>query len=307
MTLQSSGQISANNINVELGKSGTAQFSLNDADGRSLVGKPSSGSQISYSDFYGKSLVFNVPLVISANTTNYSLSTAVSSYTSTHGWNGTSKLAITLTINSGVYVYSTSTGSYALTLSGSYPSGSTIVVTNNGYIIGKGGNGGSQYWFYYSAHPATNGGNGGPAVFANVPLTFYNYGSIAGGGGGGGGAGSVTYEYYNPALGKQYASYSGGQGGGGASYGAGGSVTTPFFSETAPSGGLTTGGAGSNFGGAGGNMGSAGADGQTWVQPPQGDLYGYDPDGLGGAAGNAVVGIAYITVGNTGTVLGGVV
>lgn len=55
MTLPVSGAISAANINVELGKSSTAQGSLNDADWRSLAGVPGSGTQISYSDFYGKS------------------------------------------------------------------------------------------------------------------------------------------------------------------------------------------------------------------------------------------------------------
>jgi hypothetical protein len=53
MALQSSGAISANNINVELGYSGTATITLNDTAARTLAGI-SSGA-IAFSDFYGKS------------------------------------------------------------------------------------------------------------------------------------------------------------------------------------------------------------------------------------------------------------
>lgn len=53
MALQTSGAISANNINVELGVSGTARFNMNDAEERALAGKPS--GTIKFSDFYGKS------------------------------------------------------------------------------------------------------------------------------------------------------------------------------------------------------------------------------------------------------------
>lgn len=59
MPLNNSGPISmggsttGESINLELGKSATAQISLNDSDARSLAGKPS--GQISLSDFYGKS------------------------------------------------------------------------------------------------------------------------------------------------------------------------------------------------------------------------------------------------------------
>lgn len=52
MSLPSSGIISLNAINVELGKPATGQISLNDSDVRALLGKPS--GQISLSDAYGK-------------------------------------------------------------------------------------------------------------------------------------------------------------------------------------------------------------------------------------------------------------
>lgn len=53
MTLQSSGAISANDINIELGRAGTATFSMNGAEERGLAGVPT--GVISMSDFYGKS------------------------------------------------------------------------------------------------------------------------------------------------------------------------------------------------------------------------------------------------------------
>lgn len=57
MTLQSSGQISMYNLNVELDRSGTTGITLNDSDVRSLANTPS--GQISLSNFYGKSNVGN--------------------------------------------------------------------------------------------------------------------------------------------------------------------------------------------------------------------------------------------------------
>lgn len=53
MALQSSGTITANQINVELGRSGTAYFNLNGSEERALAQR-SSGS-IAFSHFYGKS------------------------------------------------------------------------------------------------------------------------------------------------------------------------------------------------------------------------------------------------------------
>jgi hypothetical protein len=85
MTLPSSGQISMNDVNVELDRSGTTTISLNDADVRALAGVPS--GQISLSNLYGKSNVgenwsanlvagFNGYGVMTDNGTNWAVSTS---------------------------------------------------------------------------------------------------------------------------------------------------------------------------------------------------------------------------------------
>ena len=80
----------------------------------------------------------NINITISANTTNLDIHQALINA----GWNTALVVHGVITINSGVAVGSTSTGAYALTISGNYVSGSTIQIVNNGYIIGCGGAGG---------------------------------------------------------------------------------------------------------------------------------------------------------------------
>ena len=75
-------------------------------------------------------------LTVSSNQTDVNLATLATSA----GWNGSSTL--NATINSGVYVSSTTTGTPALTVSGSFPGGVTLV--NNGTIVGMGGAGGAS-------------------------------------------------------------------------------------------------------------------------------------------------------------------
>lgn len=117
---------------------------------------------------------FNFLDTITGNTPNYNVRTAALAA----GWDGFTPLNATITIASNVYVYSTSTSTPAFDYS-NLPTNTTIQLTNNGYILGKGGDGGT----------GGNGNNGGPALVLNsVSLTITNNGTIAGGGGGGGGA-----------------------------------------------------------------------------------------------------------------------
>ena len=55
MTLPASGQIAMSDINTEMGRALTYQFSLNDSDVRALAGIPS--GSISLNDFHGKSYI----------------------------------------------------------------------------------------------------------------------------------------------------------------------------------------------------------------------------------------------------------
>lgn len=227
MTLNASGPISlagstsGQSIALELGQSATAQISLNDSAVRTLA-NVASGAIVMPTNFYGKSNRKTLSYTYSANTTNASLDiTSISGYSA-----GNSD--VTITVNSGVYVYSTSTATPGLTLTGG-STGDTITLVNKGFILGMGGGGGT-----YNTSGPTYGtaGAGGTALSLGFNTTVDNTDSSAyiAGGGGGGATGAGT-------------------GGGGAGAGTGGSIT--YLSET-------------RAGGTGGGPGSAGGNGNTW-------------------------------------------
>ena len=141
MALNNSGPISlagtgpaASSIAAELGLGATTCISMNQAAVRGLAGKPS-GAIVMPTDFYGKSNRVIAPTVtISANTANYIFNPAkVTGYIA-------GKTDAILIINTGIYVYATTTAGAGLTVSG-WATGDTVTVINNGYIIGQGGNG----------------------------------------------------------------------------------------------------------------------------------------------------------------------
>lgn len=300
MALPSSGAISFSQINVELGVSATATRSLNDSTTRTLFGVPS--GQISMSQGYGKANQFS--FTIASNQTNANLRTlAVAA-----GWNQTSK--VVATINSGVFIYSTSTGTPALTINGSFPGG--VQLNNNGTIQGQGGsagNGGSASGT--TANSGGNGSSGGPALSVSVPVSINNTNRIAGGGGGGGGGGAAIYD-----VGKNNFNRVGGGGGGGGLGGVGGSAgsggtATDRNGSAGGAGTLTTnggGGAGGSFvgisGGTGGSGGTYGSSGATATAATATSFRG--AAGSGGGGGAAVVGNANITWIATGTRNGGI-
>ena len=76
------------------------------------------------------------PLTISSNQTDLNLRT----YALANGWTGTGTL-LQVTVNAGVYLLASGTGTPALTVSGSFPAGVRLI--NNGYILGYGGAGGN--------------------------------------------------------------------------------------------------------------------------------------------------------------------
>lgn len=255
MALQTSGQISLNDVNVEIGNSGTSQIDMNSSAVRGLLERPS--GQISLSDGYGKSSVF--VFTISSNTQEANLSTLATAA----GWDGSAE--VEATVASGVYLWSNSTSTAGLTVN---IAGATI--TNNGYIIGKGGKGGSR-----SGNNAGSGLTGGPALsVASTSVTVVNNSGAYIAGGGGGGAASED----------DASDFAGG--GGGAGGGAGGDT------------GKTNG-----SGGAGGAIGATGADALDIVSDDDGTIVTYLGGHGGGAGGGS--GVCDGTGGNTGSTGGG--
>ena len=153
------------------------------------------------------------------------------------GWNGLDPAEIT--INSGVYIFSDDTDIPALT-TGEWVNGLTL--TNKGFIMGRGGDGGSLAAVRRLNVAPPEGRNdwsgydGGDAIFVNTDtrVNIINIkGAIAGGGGGGAGSGTGDF----------------GGGGGGAGGGNGGIGAGLNKNET---------------GGKGGAPGQPGSDGGNW-------------------------------------------
>jgi hypothetical protein len=217
MTLPVSGAISFNAINVELGVAGTTTANINQASYRNLAGVPS--GTISLSNFYGKSSTFNLTKTISSSTQNYNLLADMQA----NGFTNGSAFTVNLTIGSGVYIWTDTTATAAFD-TGAISGTGTITITNNGFIMGKGGQGGGLT-------PSATGTAGGPAINLQRSVTINNTNGSAYIGGGGGGGGGV-------------ASLNGSQSAGG---GAGGGQ----------------GGNSNNAGGAGGSIGASGSTGNS--------------------------------------------
>lgn len=186
-----SAEISTADVNTENGYVSTQQISFDDTAVRGLAGITTPGTAISLLDLRNKART--VSLVYSAPKLNANLPVDFPGTPTAVKWE--------VTINSGVYIWSDSTASAALTTGGPFPAGLTI--HNNGYIMGKGGAGGGA---------GGAGSAGGTAISIDSTLvTLINYASgwIGGGGGGAGGSISPPNQHF---LG----------GGGGAGGGAGG-------------------------------------------------------------------------------------
>jgi hypothetical protein len=303
MPLNPSGAISlggttaGQSIALELGGPGTAQISLNDANVRTLAGVPS-GAIIMPTNFYGKSNRVTINLTISGNTQNYDV------YSNRGPSYAPGSSDITLTINPGVVVGSSSVPAYALLVPSAFSPTDTVTIVNNGTVIGVGGNGGGGG--PGPSSPGSPGGGGGNALYVNRPTTITNNGTFAGGGGGGGGGGGSSAA---PTPSRR----GGGGGGGGAgnNAGGGGGAGTPNGGLPASPGGggtLTTGGGGGGSGGApisGGSGGPGGGQGATGSNGSQGSGPQKGGVGSGGGAGNYVVGGGFVTWPATGTRLGG--
>ena len=310
MALQSSGAISLDDIHVELGATSCTQVSLNDTDVRDLISS-TAGTEVSLSDFYGASARTQISLVISSNTNNYNI------YSSRGGTYTAGTSDVTVTINSGVTVGSTSTGAYAMDTGSGWTSGDTITIVNNGTIKGRGGNGGAGgNASYPNASSGNVGQTGGDAFVARtvsgINYVFTNNGSVYGGGGGGGGGGGASYA---TTVGKDTVTFaSAGDGGGGGagvnggSGGSGGSASgsnTPIQGDDGNTGTATAGGAGGDKGGLSGAGGSGGGLGSNGSSGGNGTSSGTNGTGGGGGTrGYYQVGSANI---NSGSGIGGTV
>jgi len=234
MPLPSSGAISFADVNVELGLVSTTSINLNQASVRTLFQVPS--GQISMSNGYGKSNRVALSQTFATNSTNQTVNIAtLPGYVA-------GSTDVTITVNAGVYVYSTATGTPGLTITGG-AAGDTCVLINNGFILGMGGAGGKSYT---STNPEV-GGAGGSAISLGRNVAITNNSYIAGGGGGGGGA------------------YSGG--GGGAGGGVGGTGNTNGNPLA---------------GGAGGGPGAAGSNGAAGFESGPNYAAQFDSSGGGG-------------------------
>ena len=226
MPLQSSGSISLNQIHVEGGGSSGSNTSLNDADCRNLIFKTANTS-MSFSDWYGAGKV-NGEFQLQEIT--------ISNFISSGG---------TFTIPSGAWIWSDSTSTPAITVD------IPCTIINNGYIIGKGGNGGSI--------GSLNGTNGGPAMNITASSVFItnNSGAFIAGGGGGGAASSLI----TGLGGYGYVIAAGGGGAGGGSGGSGGVQNIAPVSYVGKAGGAINSEGGTQFSTnnqAGGHGGSSG-------------------------------------------------
>lgn len=293
-----SGSTAGVSIAAELGIGPSTTISLLDSNVRTLAGVPS-GAVTMPTNFYGKSNEF--AFSITSNQSNVNLRTAAIAA----GWNQSSK--VVCTINAGVTVFSTSTGSYALTISGSFPGG--VQLNNNGTILGRGGDGATLNFNWFDSgqyYKGKNGNAGGPALLVQTAVSINNAGRISGGGGGGGTANASggnlrTGQGFYP-KGQAYPIVSdsfGGGGGGGIGNGSGGGAAyNPNTGRT----GEILGGAGEYPGdGTGGRNGQAGQAG-TLTAGGAGGVLGYRWD-MGYGANYFIAsgaGGSYASTGGTG-------
>lgn len=261
MTLAATGELSVgtnaggvtHQLNSELNRATTATTSLGETAVRNVAGAAT--GQVTFGGMLGGTGTFN--FTVSSNQTNASLSALATAA----GWDGVDY--VVATIGSGVYVYSTSTGTPALTISG-FPNGVKLI--NNGYIQGHGGKGSNEL--------ASDGTAGGDALSLGCSVTIDNTlaaAYIGGGGGGGGGGRNIS--------GSKTLTTSGGGGAGGGDAGAiltvssnpapgamaGGTGSNGYYNNLSAECKASGGGGGGVMPGSGGSGGtaSAGASGGT--------------------------------------------
>jgi hypothetical protein len=195
---------------------------------------------------------------------------------------------LTVTINAGIIVGSTSTSLPAFNVgeSDDWPVGFSVHLIVKGRVQGKGGDGGpGGFGGNIPSGNGDDGGDGGTAIYTRFPITLeFENGEVWGGGGGGGGGAGTNF-----IVALQAGTGGGGQGTTGGSSGAeAGSSEAPGSGSA----GVVAPGASAGDGGDGGGAGEPGVDGTVSV--PSGTA-----PGVGGAAGNAIDGVSFVTVDGT--------
>jgi hypothetical protein len=211
-----------------------------------------------------------------------------------HGWSP-STISATITINSNVYLWSNrttgATGGAALDLTSI--TGGSISVINNGFIMGKGGNGGAA--LPDELGTTSVGAAGGRAILlsSSIGATIANTnGYILGGGGGGGAAGYGTVNSSDYHYGGGGGGSGGGRGGAGyssAAYLSSAIAISPAGTSTNATFALVLPGASGQNGGTGADAPSGGGGGR--IALTSGNLAGPSgttlTPGYGGSAGGS--------------------
>ena len=303
MALPSSGAISFNQVNVELGLAGTTSINLNQATVRTLFGVASGA--ISMSNGYGKSngAVATGGTIVDSG--GYRAHIFTSSGTFTVSSNSPGRAMDALLVGGGG-------GGGGLIGSGGggggivYRAGATMSVTSYSVTVGYGGSGGQASGSIagysggnslFNGDEAYGGGGGGTDSWISG-----GNGGCGGGGrspsspgagwqGGGGGAGSVGPPYYGGGGGGAGAVGSGPNGGIGLAYATSG--TNQYYADGGAAadlnnanyspGGGGTGGASNSGAGMNGRGGGGGGVG-----------YGYGTGYYGGVGGTGTVIIRYL-------------
>ena len=326
MALPASGAISLNQVNVELGNSGTANINMNSAAVRGLFGIASGA--ISMSDGYGKS---SETVLTNEGTINGQANRkqiTVSNFISAGG---------TLVVPSGFWVWSDDRAVAAIIID------VACTLRNEGKIIGKGGSGGSGTASIGGDAIKINSGVSGVTIQNNSGSYIAGGGgggTSQGGGGAGGGNGSqptsgsgapydggfggvlngtgergaIGYPNAGAQAGKGYGGGAGG-GGGATAYiapygypanGGGGGRILPGSGGAGGAASGSAGGAGGSAGNAGGNGTPGSLTGAEGGGGGWGARGGNNSSGSQGAVGGKAVndsGVSY-TLSNSGTIYG---
>lgn len=309
MTIPSTQSIRLSDISVELGLPRTTKMALGHPDVRTFLGIPSGQIRLGQvrGATFGRAVVSQV---VSAHSQNLTIN-----LNTLPGYQA-GKSDITVTVNPGIYVWSDN-GNPALTIAGG-TTGDTLRLVNNGFIMGRGGNG--QAYNADAGDRAATPGN--PAMSIDMNITIDTQAGYIGGGGGGGGGWMSGGGGAGGGWGGQYDGYSaagvpgaigqpGGNGSGEYGPGGGGGRIMPGIGGEGRAvagnvslvglGGQAGGGGGINYlcgvspGGGGGGWGAKGGDQLTSTNYDATGFTSYS--GKGGDANN---------IGGSSVIVGGV-